>query len=181
MDSSFGTYRVLDSVERRLEGEELESLKRRVGRAVGYFDALATETVTVATRLDPGGEHNRFNPYASADPVNRLIRVPTEVQCTNVTLFHELAHLAIRIEIEDGADHPPSSEEFCSLFAIARQPASSIDEDRIPYFGEPEPPAEEWPGICEDALEYREENGPHSHYIARAKEWLGTERDHGED
>lgn len=166
-----GVYRVLDSVEKRLSEEELRDLKQRLGTALRNFDRLDGETVTVACRENPDREeHSRWNPYASADPVNRLIRVPTHERCTNVTLFHELAHLAIEIADEGGADVPTSSEEFCSLYAIARQPPDLIDEVRIPYFGEPEVPKERWPDLSEKALEYRKN---HHAYIKQARQWLG--------
>lgn len=169
---SGGAYRVLDSVGKRLTDEELQDLKKRVGTALRYFDALDGETVTVACRHDPDNtDHSRWNPYASADPVNRLIRVPTHERTTNVTIFHELGHLAIEIEAEEGADVPTSSEEFCSLYSIARQPPALIDEPRIPYLGHPERDREEWPRLARKALEYREN---HHAYIQKAKQWLGT-------
>jgi hypothetical protein len=165
------SFRVLQSVAHRLTDEEVTDLKRRVGEALNHFPALAGQTVTVACRRNPETEHNAWNPYASADAVNRLIRVPTHERTTNVTLYHELAHLAIEIEDEHGADVPTSSEEFCSLYAIARQPPDLIDEDRIPYLGQPDPPKARWPEIARRALEYREE---HHAYIKQAREWYGT-------
>lgn len=166
------SFRVLGSVEKRLADGRLASLKRRLGQALEHFPALGGQTVTVACRMNPDREeHTRWNPYASADPVNRLIRVPTHERTTNVTLFHELAHLAIEIEDERGADVPTSSEEFCSLYAIARQPPDLIDEPRIPYFGEPTPDREEWPRLARKALEYREN---HHAYIQKANQWFDT-------
>jgi len=167
-----GSFRVLRSVETRLTDEEVTDLKHRLGEAIPHFTALGGQTVTVACRMNPDREkHTRWNPYASADPVNRLIRVPTHERTTNVTLFHELAHLAIEIEGERGADVPTSSEEFCSLYAIARQPADLIDEHRIPYLGHPDQPKEEWPRLARKALEYREN---HHAYIQKARQWFGT-------
>lgn len=167
-----GSYRVLGSVEKRLTEDELTDFKRRLGTALRYFDRLNGETVTVACRKDPDREeHSRWNPYASADPVNRLIRIPTHERCTNVTIFHELAHLAIEIADEEGADVPTTSEEYCSLYAIARQPPELIDEHRIPYLGHPDHPKEDWPRICQKALDYREN---HHAYIKKARQWLGT-------
>lgn len=165
------SFRVLRSVEKRLSDDALEDFKHRLAQALDHFPALAGQTVTVACRWDPEGDHSRFNPYAQADPVNRLIRIPTHERCSNVTIFHELGHLAIEIEAKRGADHPTSSEEFCSLFSIARQPAELIDEPRIPYLGHPDPPKEKWPHICQKALDYREH---HHAYIKQARQWLGT-------
>lgn len=168
------SFRVLDSVKARLTDEELTNFKNRLATALEHFDALEGEVVTVACRWDPDGDHSRFNPYAQADPVNRLIRIPTHERCTNVTIFHELGHLAIEIEAENGADHPTSSEEFCSLYSIARQPSHLIDEARIPYFGHPSIPKDRWPEAAEQALEYREN---HHAYIKQAKQWLGVNVD----
>jgi len=166
------SFRVLRSVEMRLSDGRVKSLKRRLGEALDHFPALAGQTVTVACRMNPDREeHTRWNPYASADPVNRLIRVPTHERTTNVILYHELAHLAIEIKDERGADVPTSSEEFCSLYAIGRQPPELIDEDRIPYLGHPDPPIERWPTIARRALEYRED---HHAYIKQARQWFGT-------
>lgn len=169
-----GTYRVLDSVECRLDEDALTDFQSRLGGAMEHFDALAGETVTVACRLDPDGDHSRWNPYAQADPVNRLIRIPTHERCTNVTIYHELAHLAIEIEADAGAEHPTTSEEFCSLFAIARQPAELIDEPRIPYFGHPDVDRGIWPHIARRSLRYREE---HHDYIQKATELLEVSDD----
>lgn len=164
--------RMLRSVEKRLTDEQVGDLKLRMGEAIDHFPALAGQTVTVACRRKPDKEeHSRWNPYASADPVNRLIRVPTHERTSNVTIFHELAHLAVEIESERGQDVPTSSEEFCSLYAIARQPAELIDEPRIPYLGHPDPDREEWPRIARKAIEYREN---HHAYIQKARQWFGT-------
>lgn len=172
------SFRVLRSVEKRLSEFQLQSLKMRLGTALEHFPALGGQTVTVACRREPDREeHTRWNPYASADPVNRLIRVPTHDRTSNVTLFHELGHLAIHIEAERGQDHPTTSEEYCSLYSIARQPPELIDEDRIPYFGEPKVHRSKWPGIAEEAIEYREN---HHAYIQQARKWYGlTEGDDG--
>lgn len=159
-------------METRLSDETLEDFTARLERALPHFKALAGQTVTIACRLDPEKDHSQWNPYAMADGVNRLIRIPTHTRCSNVTLYHELAHLAIEIEVERGAaDHPTTSEEFCSLYAIARQPPELIDENRIPYFGSPDPPKDEWAHIAQRALDYRQN---HHAYIKRANEWFGT-------
>lgn len=165
------SFRILDSVEKRISDHEVDALRSRLAEALRHFEGLAGETVTVATRTRPDGSTSRWNPYASADPVNRIIRVPVYEPVSNVTLFHELGHCAIQAEIEDGADHPRTSEEFCSLYTIARQPPGLIDEDRIPYFGNPGVPTAEWPRIAREALEYREEK---RNYIQKAREWLAV-------
>jgi hypothetical protein len=165
-------YRILDSLKRRVDEETLADLRERVWRALEDFDALAGETVTVGCRRQPENTNysRGWNPYASAEPVNRIIRVPTHERCSDVTLYHELAHLAIHAANENGAEHPETSERFCSLYAIARQPPDRIDEQRIPYFGQPEPPEREWPGIAQEALAYREENHD---YIQEARRMFG--------
>lgn len=164
---------ILESVKSRLADRYLRRFRRNLTYAIGHFDVLEGETVTVACRRDPDDpEHSRWNPYANADPVNRLIRIPTHEVTTNVTIWHELAHLAIAIAAENGADHPTTSEEFCSIYAVARMPPETIDENCIPYLGRPGQPREAWPETCGRALEYREQHGSNSHYIQRCKRWL---------
>lgn len=172
-EAGVGSYRILDSVERRLSDAWLQDLKRRLYQAIQYFPELDSETVTVGVNQDPQNrDYDRWNPYASAESVNFLIRIPTHEEVSNVTLFHELAHLAIHVLDVPGEDVPASSEEFCSIFAIARQPVQLIDEDRIPYLGSPRAPFCDWPAICQDALAYRDERGTNSHYIQNCRERL---------
>ena len=168
-----GSYRILDSVERRLSDAWLQDLKRRLYQAIQYFPELDSATVTVGVNQDPENrDYDRWNPYASAESVNFIIRIPTHEEVSNVTLFHELAHLAIHVLDVHDEDVPASSEEFCSIFAIARQPVQLIDEDRIPYLGSPRAPYCDWLAICRDALAYRDERGANSHYIQYCRERL---------
>lgn len=171
--AAVGTYRILESVRERLDDETFDDLQRRLGMALTHFPELAGETVTVACRRRPEGDESSWNPWAEAEFVNRLIRVPTHERIDTDAIFHELAHLAIAIRDERGEPVPKTSERFCSIFAIARQPAHTIERDEIAYLGEPAVPPAEWPRICERALEYREEHGAGSHYAVRAEEWLG--------
>jgi len=98
-----------------------------------------------------------------------VICLPPDRATTNITLWHELGHVAIRVRYEDGEDVARTSEEFCSIYSVARMSPGVIDEDRIPYLGEPSAPAEEWPGICRRALEYRED---HYDYIPTLDELI---------
>lgn len=88
-------------------------------------------------------------------------------------MYHELAHLAIQVKYERGDDVPRTSEEFCSLFQLTRQPVDRLDEDRVPYFGEPVVDPSAWAGVAEAALSYRED---HHDYVKQARAWL-----HGDD
>ncbi|QIO24533.1 hypothetical protein [Haloarcula sp. JP-L23] len=125
--------------------------------------ALAHETVNV------GLLYENADAQAQAFGYNRLICLPPDEYTTNVTLWHELGHVAIRIRHEDGDDVAKTSEEFCSIYAMARMPPEAIDEDRIPYLGQPGVPREEWPGVCQRALEYRADN---RNYIQHCTELL---------
>lgn len=160
---SVGSYRILGSVERDLTDDELEALKRRILYALQHFPELNGITVTV------GKKPESHSWYAEADTDNNIILLPTHEECPMVTICHELAHLAIYALDERGVDVPRTSEEFTSIFATARMPAQQIDTDHIAYLGHPEVSSEEWPEICQRALEYREDN---RNYIQKCKEWL---------
>jgi hypothetical protein len=156
-------WRVLEHFSDQADAGVLDSIRERMPVALRWFPALAHETVNV------GILYEQADANAQAFGYQRTICLPPEEHTTNVTLWHELGHVAIRVRYEDGEDVPRTSEEFCSIFAVARMPPEAIDEDRIPYLGEPDAPPEEWPDICQRALEYRED---HHQYIQQCKEWL---------
>ena len=156
-------WRVLEHFGSQADEAVLESVKERLPVALTDFPALAHETLNV------GVLYENADAEAQAFGYNRLICLPPAQHVSNVTLWHELGHVAIRVRYEDGEDVARTSEEFCSIFSVARMPARAIHEDRIPYLGEPSVPQEEWPEICRRALEYREDNRD---YIQQCKEWL---------
>ncbi|WP_324757068.1 hypothetical protein [Haloarcula montana] len=167
-----GAYRVLETfTDAAADTDEaiVEDVRRKMRRALQDYPALAHKTVTIG-RLDPDEDV-----LGRARFWNLLVLYPTDRYTSFQTVYHELAHLAIHIRDQRGEDVPPTSEEFCSIFAIARMPPEFLDEDRIAYLGHPSAPQKEWPEICERALEYRDENGVNSHYIQRAREWLGVD------
>ena len=164
------SFRFLEVLDDALEEDTRADLADRVRRALDDFPALSGETVTLA-RLKPSKEYIRGDPNAVADPYNRVVFVPTDGRMTNMTLYHELAHLEIRVRVESGVDLPETSEEFCSLYAVARMPVERIDRESIAYIGTPSVPCEEWPTVAERALEYRERR---RNYIQKAKEWFGV-------
>ncbi|QLH82473.1 hypothetical protein [Halosimplex pelagicum] len=168
----FGAYRVLETFDDAASEGVREDVRNRVARAMEDFPELAHEVVTVV-RLDPDFEPDDVNGRAGMS--NRLVYLPAEERSWMMTVYHELAHLAIHIRDTKGDDVPPTSEEYCSIFAVARMPPELIERNYISYLGEPGPPQEEWPEICRRALAYREENGANSHYIQRAREWLGVD------
>jgi len=157
-------WRVFEHFGSQADEDVLESVKKRLPVALKDFPALAHETVNV------GVLYENADASAQAFGYNRLICLPPDEHTTNVTLWHELGHVAIRVRHENGEDVAKTSEEFCSIFSVARMPATALDEDRIPYLGEPSVPKEQWPDICQRALEYRENNRD---YIQQCKEWLG--------
>lgn len=169
---ALGSYRLLETFSgpaAEVDEKIVEDVRRKMRRALQDFPELANKTVTVG-RMDPDEDA-----LGQARFWNLMVLFPVDRFTYFQTVYHELAHLAIHVRNQRGEDVPITSEEFCSLFAIARMPVDRIDEDRIAYFGEPSAPKEEWPEICQRALDYRDENGAHSHYIQRANEWLGTE------
>jgi hypothetical protein len=156
-------WRVLEHFGGQADEDVLESIKKRLPVALKDFPVLAHETINV------GVLYENTDANAQAFGYNRLICLPPEEHTTNVTLWHELGHVAIRVRHENGEDVAKTSEEFCSIYSLARMPSEVIDEGRIPYLGEPGVPSEEWPDICQRALEYRENN---RNYIQKCKEWL---------
>lgn len=163
------SFRLLESVSERVPSDELDTLKRNLGVACEHFPYLGPKTVTVGVRQNPGAEHSRFTPYASAEPINYFIRLPVESTPSNQVLFHELAHLEIYERDRFTAELPTTSEEFCSIYAVARMPKDMLFRSDIAYLGTPSAPQDEWPSICRRALEYRESNRD---YIKQCKEWL---------
>lgn len=141
-------------------------IRAKMSRALEDFPELAGKTVTVG-RTDPDDDVG-----GRAWFYNLLVNIPPEELTTFMTVYHELAHLAIHVRDERGEDIPHTSEEFCSIFAVARMPPRLIDERRISYLGEPSAPMEEWPEICRRALAYREDNHD---YIKQCEAWLGID------
>ena len=164
---AYAAWRVLEHYAAKADDDALDSVLERMPVALRDFDALAGETVNV------GILYENSDDLAQAFGYQRTICLPPDRPISNVTLWHELGHVAIRVRYEDGDDVAKTSEEFCSIFSVARMPPAAIDEDRIPYLGEPAVDAAEWPSICRDVLEYRAERGPHSHYVKEAETRLG--------
>lgn len=165
---SLGAYRVLESYGYAVEKETVDSVKRMMKGALTHYPELAGKTVNVGVIPDTDFA------YARAFVKNWFIALPAYEDGRRPVwdlVYHELAHIAIEVRYERGEDVPHTSEEYCSLFALSRMPDHRIERDDIDYIGEPSVPKEEWPGICERALGYRED---HHNYIQKAREWLGV-------
>lgn len=158
-----GSFRVLEVFDDRASDAVARHTRECLTRALQDYPELAGETVTVACRQEWDDKLGR------ADMLNRIVYLPTDHATSFITLYHELAHLAVQVRDERGEDVPPSSEEYAGLLGVSRMPPERIDEDRVPYFGEPDLSKDEWPGVCQDALEYREK---HHAYIKQAQQWL---------
>ncbi|WP_254810671.1 hypothetical protein [Natronosalvus amylolyticus] len=165
------TYRILESVTDRASAQWMEQFEPKFSRALRYFDDLAGQTVTVA-HLKPSKEYVLSDPIAVADPHNNILYFDTAHEVSYLTIFHELAHLEIYTQSDQGRDVPVTSEEYCSIYAVALMDEHLIDRDRIAYLGHPAVHRNEWPEICQRALEYRED---HRNYVQKVKEWLETE------
>lgn len=161
---AMAAWRILERFGAVADGDVLVSVRNRLPRAMQSFPALAHQTVNV------GVLYENADARAQAFGYNRLICLPPDERTTNVTLWHELGHVAIRVRHERGEDVAKTSEEYCSIYSMARMPPNAIDEQRVPYLGEPTVPEERYPEICRRALKYREEN---RNYIQQCKEWLG--------
>lgn len=161
------SYRMLDALRDKMSHEAARDLGKRVSEATRAFPELADQTITIA-RVKPNKEYWN-DPIAVADPYNRIVYFQSDQYTSNMTIYHELGHLAIRVGNENGADYPLTSEPFCSIFSVSRMPPKAVDEQRIPYLGKSPKGTEQFPAICRRALEYRENN---RNYIQQCKEWL---------
>ncbi|MFW5900478.1 MAG: hypothetical protein ACOCTH_01720, partial [Halodesulfurarchaeum sp.] len=102
-------WRVLEHFGGLADEDVLESIKKRLPVALKDFPALAHETVNV------GLLYEGSDAQAKAFGYNRLICLPPDKHTTNITLWHELGHVAIRVRYERGEDVAKTSEEFCSI------------------------------------------------------------------
>lgn len=157
-------YRILDTVAEALTDQQLKWVKHMVGEAIKDFEELQGTTITVGQIPDTDFA------YARAFVTNRIIMVPTDHRPDWDVVYHEIAHVAIKVLSELGEDVPTSSEEYCSIYATTKIDPEQIERDGVMYLGEPTVPKEQWPEICERALEYRENNRD---YIQQCKRWLG--------
>ena len=90
----------------------------------------------------------RWNHKACADTDNFLVRFRVDLMPTFVTIFHELMHL-VQYSID-----APKTEEYCSIYAMARMPEEFVD-DSIPYIGGDHDKLK-LSELCRDAVRYRE-------------------------
>lgn len=167
-----GAFRILEAYGRALSDDTLEYLRHMMTGALTNFPELGGETVSVGHIPETDFAHAR------AFVKNRIICLPGYDPGHRPfwdLLYHELAHVAIEVRWENGEDVPHTSEEYCSILAVSRMPTHRIERDDIDYLGEPAVPKDEWPDICQRALDYRREHGAGSHYIKRCRAWLGVE------
>lgn len=165
-----GAFRVLEAYAACVERSTVDRVKTMMTGALTHFPELTGETVSVG--VIPDGDFA----YARAFVKNRVICLPAFEDGRRPDwdlVYHELGHLAIEVRHERGEDVPTSSEEYCSITAVSRMPVQRIERDSISYLGEPTAAKDEWPDICQQALDYREEHGAGSHYIKRCRELLG--------
>jgi len=159
-------YRILDPLRDRLGHEAAQELGKRTYDALQAFTALQGETVTIGWLHPKTKDTVNGRAYSQ----NRMFCLPADEYTTNITLYHELGHIAIWIrDAEMDEDHPTTSEEYCSIYSVAQMPPKAVDEQRIPYLGKSPLDTERFPKICQRALEYREN---HRNYIQQCREWL---------
>lgn len=167
----FPQFRYLQSFKDMVRNdmdESLQSIQQMFRNAGNEFEGLDGQIITVGVTHPEISYHGE--PWAMADPYNKIIYFqPDAIFEGYQTIFHELMHLQIREELEAGKDVPKTSEAYCSIRTIAAMPPDMLYRDDIAYLGEPEAPKDDWPEICERALEYRED---HRNYIQKCKEWL---------
>jgi hypothetical protein len=168
-----GGFRLLESYGREASQAVCDDTRKRIPLAMKRFPELAGDTVTVACRQPWDTKLGR------ADMRNRIVWLPADHASTFITVYHELAHLAIQILDEDGHDVAPSSERYTGLFGIARMPPGHVDEQRIPYFDiDYTVSKEQLPAVADHALAYRQSNHD---YHQQAIRWLTGEEGLPED
>jgi len=164
-------YTILNSFEDYVAehmDSPLSDVRDWLKQGLALYPELAGETIYVGITHDEITYHGE--PHAMADPYNRIIYLNRGCMAEGYqTLCHELMHILIRKEHERDKDVPLTSEEYCSIRTIAKMQPSMLYRDDISYLGEPDVPKDEWPEICQDALDYR---ANHRNYIQKAKEWL---------
>lgn len=165
----FGSYRVLEAYAHHADEDVFEDTRKRVSIAMRRFPEFGGEAITIAAR-EPW-DHK----LGRADMRNRIVYLPTEHASSWITVYHELAHLAIQIRDERGDDVAPSSERYTGLFGVARMPTEHVDEQRIPYFECSYCRTPEYlPVVARHALAYRQ---AHHDYHQQAIRWLEAEDD----
>lgn len=160
----FGAFRILEAFDGGAAEEIREDVRSKMETALRAFPELAGTTVTVG-RLAPDDDVRGRAMFH-----NFLVSFPVSEYTSHQTVYHELAHLAIHVRNERGEDVPITSEEFCSILGVSRMPPDQLYRDDISYLGKPDVPKDDWPDICQRALEYREE---HRNYIQQCRQWLG--------
>ena len=113
------------------------------------------------------GITNGNHHVACADQANNLVSFSPERRPTYVTIFHELMHLVQY----HAPDMPSKSEEFCSIYAMARMPEHLVDKPEIPYIVADFPYSGLLPGLCRKATRYRAKgNRDYVRYLKRKLE-----------
>jgi len=164
-------YVLLESFEDHVNAEldsPLSDVRQWLKTGFNQVPELAGETIYIGITHEEITYHGE--PHAMADPYNRIIYLNQGCMVEGYqTLCHELMHILIRKELEQGKDRPITSEEYCSIRTIAAMDPDLLYRDDIAYLGEPDVPKDDWPEICQRALEYREN---HRNYIQQCKGWL---------
>jgi len=164
-------YTLFESFEDYVETEldsSLRDVQKWLKTGLKQYPELAGETIYIGITHEDISYHGE--PRGMADPYNRIVYLNKDCMKEGYqTLCHELMHILIRNEVEQGKDRPITSEEYCSIRTIAQMDSDLLYRDDIAYFGTPDAPKDEWPEICQRALDYREN---HRNYLQKCTEWL---------
>lgn len=131
-------------------------LKIKLEKSLEYFPELQDKTIYV------GIATNRKRAKAYADIDNTLMAFLWDIEPKYVTVFHELMHF-----VQHTNDDNPKTEEWNSIYAMARMPNEFVDDD-IPYISHDEISFCLLVDCCRDAIRYRE-NG-NRNYIKYLKD-----------
>ena len=126
----------------------------KMNRILDFFPELKYRTVYIGT-ID---KNFGFN-YACVNVDNLIILFNESVilnldaepnpESLNISIFHELMHVVVYVK------RLPKTEEYCSIYAMARMPNDMVDSDEIPYItenGDRKTNAD----LCRKAVEFNE-------------------------
>ena len=134
----------------------------KVVRSMKFFPELKNQKIYLG--ISGWVKKNEKN-IASADFENNILMFNVNREISYVTVFHELMHF---VQYQSNL---PRTEEYCSIYAMARMPPHLVDQDIIPYIGKGHKSYNA--DLCRESVNYRE-NG-HRKYIQYLKNRLMIE------
>lgn len=109
----------------------------RFNCALDFFPELHNRTVYIGLTNDSTSDFTyayvdikNFILFFNIGLLTRLVDTGVGLIGLNICIFHELMHIVVGIE------KLPQTEQYCSIYAMARMPNEMVDEDEILYIAE---------------------------------------------